>query len=75
MPDKPNPNSHFPPMKKSAGDIISPEFIEEIKERLVEGKRIRRKMPMEGRLNIDRPLPFLLVYRRSSRKRMKVPAN
>ncbi len=57
------------PVKKSARHIIGPEFIEEIKNRLVEGKRVRRILPMEGRLNIDRPLPFLVVYRRPGRKK------
>ena len=31
---------------------------------LAQGKQIRYSLPMEGRLHIDRPLPFLCVYRR-----------
>ena len=55
--------------KKSARYNISSEFIAEIKNRLIQGKRIRRILPMHGRLNIDRPLPFLVVYRRPARKK------
>jgi len=33
-----------------------------------EGKRIRRTLPEKGRLHIDRPLPFLCVYRRPTRR-------
>ncbi len=32
--------------------------------RLKENKRVRRKLPIWGRLHIDRQLPFLCVYRR-----------
>jgi hypothetical protein len=55
------------PSKRSAMLDIHPEFISEIKDRLIEGKRIRRKLPNDGWLNIDRNLPFLIVYRRSAR--------
>ena len=44
---------------------ITPEFIEEIKTRLNNGYRVRRNLPYNGRLNIDRNLPFLIIYRRS----------
>lgn len=47
---------------------ILPEFIEEIISRLADGKRLRRKLPDDGWLNIDRNLPFLIVYRRPSKK-------
>lgn len=43
---------------------ISEEFIEEIRERLIESKQIRRSLPLDGRLHIDRALPFIVVYRR-----------
>jgi len=34
-----------------------------VRERLAAGKPIRRTLPGGGRLHIDRPLPFLCVYR------------
>ena len=43
---------------------IGERFIETICQRLGENKRIRRKLPIWGRLHIDRQLPFLCVYRR-----------
>ncbi len=43
---------------------ISPRLITQVSKRLSEGKRIRRTLPDHGRLHIDRPLPFLCVYRR-----------
>jgi uncharacterized protein (TIGR02421 family) len=43
----------------------SETFIERIQEQLSLGKKVRDKLPAEGRLHIDRPLPFLCVYRRS----------
>lgn len=42
---------------------ISKEFIQIVEKRLKEGKRIRRFLPDNGVLHIDRPLPFLYVYR------------
>ena len=50
-------------MKKKATNIISDELIKEIQDRLSEGKQVRRTLPLEGRLHIDRTLPFLVVYR------------
>ena len=43
---------------------ISRQIIREITERLSQGKRVRRTLLDSGRLNIDRTLPFLIVYRR-----------
>ncbi|MBL7127427.1 MAG: DUF1704 domain-containing protein [Ignavibacteria bacterium] len=45
-------------------NTITENFIEEIRERLIEGKQIRRSLPLDGRLHIDRALPFIVVYRR-----------
>ena len=45
-------------------EIISERFVEIVGERLAENKRIRRSLPIWGRLNIERQLPFLCVYRR-----------
>ncbi len=44
-------------------DKISDKQIEQILERLKEGKRVRRSLLSDGRLHIDRKLPFLIVYR------------
>ncbi len=49
--------------KESTKLKLDPGFIDEIKSRIIEGKRIRRKLPGNGWLNIDRQLPFLIVYR------------
>lgn len=43
---------------------ISPRLIAEVRKRLSDGKQVRRTLPEHGRLHIDRPLPFLCVYRR-----------
>lgn len=42
---------------------ISQEFIETTCDRLAQGKQVRVSLPLAGRLHIDRPLPFLCVYR------------
>ncbi|CAN5736928.1 flavohemoglobin expression-modulating QEGLA motif protein [soil metagenome] len=44
-------------------DEISEEFIKKVIKRLTKGKGVRLKLPRNGLLHIDRPLPFLLVYR------------
>ena len=46
--------------------VIDDRLIEAVKERLGDDLRIRRTLPEGGRLHIDRPLPFLCVYRRPS---------
>ena len=43
---------------------ISDEFVEAITTRLRDSKRVRRRLPVWGRVHIDRQLPFLCVYRR-----------
>ena len=43
---------------------ISQKFLQTICQRLKENKRVRRTLPVWGRLHIDRQLPFLCVYRR-----------
>jgi uncharacterized protein (TIGR02421 family) len=45
-------------------EAITDSLIGELCARLAAGKRVRRSLPGEGRLHIDRPLPFLCVYRR-----------
>ncbi|HVS63406.1 MAG TPA: tyrosine/phenylalanine carboxypeptidase domain-containing protein [Thermoanaerobaculia bacterium] len=37
-------------------------------ERFAAGKRVRRLLPGEGRLHVDRPLPFLCVRRRAGER-------
>lgn len=44
---------------------ISREFIDDVCARLADNKPVRRKLPGGGRLNIDRLLPFLCIYRRN----------
>ena len=52
-------------MKAKAGPrIIGDRLIEAVTARLKDDLRIRRTLPERGRLHIDRPLPFLCVYRR-----------
>ena len=46
----------------SARDAISPEFIAEVCAQLHDNKRVFRLLPDGGRLQIDRPLPFLCVH-------------
>ena len=43
---------------------ISRKLIREITELLSQGKRVRRDLLDNGRIDIDRTLPFLIVYRR-----------
>ncbi len=43
---------------------ITDDFIKEVVNRLSEDKQIRRTLPNQGRLHIDRKLPYLCVYRR-----------
>ena len=57
MPQKTKPRD-FP------GQIA--QLIEPVGKRLAENKFIRRKLPVYGRLHIDRQLPFLCIYRRTS---------
>ena len=43
-------------------------FVEAACERVREGKPLRRKLSPWGRVHVDRPLPFLIVYRRPVRR-------
>ncbi len=43
------------------------DLLTAVRERLAAGKPIRRTLPGGGRLHIDRPLPFLCVYRAPER--------
>jgi len=52
------------PRASAKSPIISHRSITNITVRLLDGKRVRRSVPIWGRLHIDRQLPFLIVYRR-----------
>lgn len=43
--------------------IISEHLLKEVQESLNQNKRLRRNLPIWGRLHIDRQLPFICVYR------------
>ncbi len=47
---------------------ISREFVDDVCARLVDDKPVKRKLPGGGRLNIDRALPFLCIYRRDPQR-------
>ncbi len=51
-------------MDTKATYTIPNSLINEIQQRLVKGKQVRRALPLDGRLHIDRTLPFLILYRR-----------
>jgi len=42
---------------------ISERLISSVCVRLAEDKQVRRTLPLDGRLHIDRQLPFLVIYR------------
>jgi uncharacterized protein (TIGR02421 family) len=43
---------------------ITEGFVAGVRQRIAEGKPLRRKLPSGGRIHVDRPLPFLVAYRR-----------
>ena len=53
---------------KTSMETISQHFVEIVSKRLAENKRVRRTLPIFGRLNIERQLPFLCVYRRPRKR-------
>ena len=44
---------------------VTPKYIHAVCDRLKQDKRVRRTLPIWGRLHIDRQLPFVCIYRRS----------
>lgn len=42
---------------------LDPTLIDTIADRVAQGLRVRRTLPPDGRVHIDRQLPFLVVYR------------
>ena len=51
-------------MAKPVIHPITDTFVASACQRLKEGKTLRRRIEPWGRLHVDRPLPFLVVYRR-----------
>ncbi|MDX1385953.1 MAG: DUF1704 domain-containing protein [bacterium] len=49
--------------KVSPKHYISEKFIKDVIRRLNRNEQIRRSLPEKGRINIDRQLPFLVLYR------------
>ena len=58
----------IPTEPETSMKTISQHFVEIVSKRLVENKRVRRTLPIFGRLNIERQLPFLCVYRRPRKR-------
>jgi uncharacterized protein (TIGR02421 family) len=54
--------------KREPVELISEGFVANACQRLKEGKALRRKIPPWGRIHVDRPLPFLFVYRRPTNR-------
>ena len=48
----------------SAREVITERFIEDVCRRISAGKRTRRALPLWGRIQVDRPLPVVCVYRK-----------
>jgi uncharacterized protein (TIGR02421 family) len=43
---------------------VTQAFVEAVRERWRQNKQVRRRLPVWGRLHVDRQLPFVFVYRR-----------
>jgi len=54
--------------KPAEADAITNELIDDICARLKRNSPVRCKMPVWGRLHIDRQLPFVCVYRRPTQR-------
>ena len=44
--------------------IVTKRFVQQVTARLASGKRVRRSLPVWGRIAVDRQLPFIYIYRR-----------
>ena len=53
--------------KKNNTTTITEQLIDKICKRIADNKSVRRSLPLNGRLHIDRPLPFICVYRRPTK--------
>jgi uncharacterized protein (TIGR02421 family) len=47
--------------------VVSDQFIRAVSARLAQNRRVRRSLPVWGRVAIDRQLPFMCLYRRPVR--------
>ena len=50
-------------VKPNGLDTFTNDFIASIREQVINGNSVRQKLPGNGRVNIDRQLPFLCIYR------------
>jgi uncharacterized protein (TIGR02421 family) len=55
--------------KKKPVELFSEGFVAAACQRVKEGKPLRRQIPPWGRVHVDRPLPFLVVYRRPTNRK------
>ena len=53
--------------KQTINNTISEQFIDKVCKRIAENKSVRRVLPLNGRLHIDRSLPFICVYRKPTK--------
>ena len=61
------PETHV--AKKKPAELLSEGFVTAACQRVKEGKPLRRQIPPWGRVHVDRPLPFLVVYRRPTHRK------
>lgn len=61
--------------KVKSKEFINAELIDEVVRNLKRKKGVRKNIAKKGRLNIDRPLPFLCVYRKPKNRRDKGTAH
>jgi hypothetical protein len=54
--------------KSEPAELISDGFVANACQQVKEGKALRRQIPPWGRVHVDRPLPFLVVYRRPTNR-------
>ena len=52
--------------RNTASATISKAFVSSACQRVRQGQPLHRKLPPWGRVHVDRPLPFIVVYRRPS---------
>jgi uncharacterized protein (TIGR02421 family) len=53
--------------RATSPEQVPAKLIAGVSRRLAESKRVRRTLPVWGRIHIDRPIPFLCLYRRPAR--------
>ncbi len=59
-----SPEPRRPHVSTKKTKLISEDFVADVRQRVKDGKALRRQIPPWGRVHVDRPLPFLVVYRR-----------